>query len=387
MNKYILNIFKQNKEINLELNCLKNIVKNINYKIIKGYFVHKKPLVLDEKYKYYIYYNIEKNKINIVDSLIENNNKRQLLFLCNEKIHENHLEVGDILPFIKFNDFEIVTIFNKKPILFLLLNNKNYNFEDIENYNIITINKESNDYDLIHQLFNFPSENNKYILLNTNFKIINIDYFNDELIIKNINQQISVNYTPYILLDNVLNDSLINQIIEFYNNNKLIKHKTIHKSRNHVFPNKELELLIDNKLSRTILPELKKIFHLDVNYRELYKICCYDSKFKGKFDTHRDSVPPHNYRKYAISLFLNDNTEYEGGTFEFPEYNLTLKPKKNQALIFPCLLAHRVNEVTKGNRKVIITFLSDNLNKFKHNNNYIFKSNYFNNIEMNNVYN
>ena len=118
MNKYILNIFKQNKEINLELNCLKNIVKNINYKIIKGYFVHKKPLILDEKYKYYIYYNIEKNKINIVDSLIENNNKRQLLFLCNEKIHENHLEVGDILPFVKFKNLKLLQYLIKNQYYF-----------------------------------------------------------------------------------------------------------------------------------------------------------------------------------------------------------------------------------------------------------------------------
>ena len=47
------------------------------------------------------------------------------------KNNENYLEIGDILPFIKFNDFEIVTIFNK-PLLFLLLNN-NYNFKDLKN--------------------------------------------------------------------------------------------------------------------------------------------------------------------------------------------------------------------------------------------------------------
>ena len=43
MNKYILNIFNENNEINLTINCLKNIIKNINYKIIKGYFIDKKP--------------------------------------------------------------------------------------------------------------------------------------------------------------------------------------------------------------------------------------------------------------------------------------------------------------------------------------------------------
>ena len=223
--------------------------------------------------------------------------------------------------------------------------------------------------------------------MNTNFKIINIDYFDEELIIKNINPIISVKYTPYILLDNVINESLINKIINFYNNNEIIKQNNNYKSRNHLIPNNELELLIDNKLSRTIFPELKKIYHLDVIYREIYKICYYDSKFNGKFDTHRDSIPPHHYRKYAISLFLNDNNEYDGGNFEFPEYNITLKPNKNQALIFPCLLAHRINEVTKGTRKVLITFLGNNINKYQHNSKFILKKNYYSNITMNNVYN
>ena len=102
MNKYILSIFNENNEINLSINCLKNIIKNINYKIIKGYFINKKPLILDEKYKYYIYYDLLKDKIKICDSFILSNNK-QLLFLSNEKNNENYLEIGDILPFIKFN--------------------------------------------------------------------------------------------------------------------------------------------------------------------------------------------------------------------------------------------------------------------------------------------
>ena len=66
MNKYILNIFNENNEINLTINCLKNIIKNINYKIIKGYFIDKKPLIINEKYKYYIYYDLLNNKIKIL---------------------------------------------------------------------------------------------------------------------------------------------------------------------------------------------------------------------------------------------------------------------------------------------------------------------------------
>lgn len=145
---------------------------------------------------------------------------------------------------------------------------------------------------------------------------------------------------------------------EYYNKqreeNKLIEHKHETKDRTHVFPNKELERRLDNKLSRSVLPEIRKIFYFDPKNRENYKICCYDSETSGRFHAHRDTPKPYQHRRYAMSLLLND--DYEGGELNFPEYNIKIKPKANTAIIFPGLSAHKVLEVTRGCRMAIITF-------------------------------
>ena len=69
-----------------------------------------------------------------------------------------------------------------------------------------------------------------------------------------------------------------------------------------------------------VLAELKKVFYFDAKYRESYKICSYDSVTQGRFHAHRDTPYPHQSRKYAMSLMLNN--EYEGGELYLPEYNL-----------------------------------------------------------------
>lgn len=112
---------------------------------------------------------------------------------------------------------------------------------------------------------------------------------------------------------------------------------------------------LDDKLSKSLLPELKKVFNVDIQYRENYKICCYKDTEHGKFHAHRDSVYPYGHRRYAMSLILND--DYEGGGIIFPEYNDTAyKPAAGSAVIFPTPLYHQVLEITKGCRYVVISF-------------------------------
>tara|TARA_B100001175_G_scaffold316937_2_gene332201 strand:- start:248 stop:1912 length:1665 start_codon:yes stop_codon:yes gene_type:complete len=183
---------------------------------------------------------------------------------------------------------------------------------------------------------------------------------------------------PYLYVNDVLSEDLLMKIKEFYNNNEKqsILHSHSGKNRNHVHPNKELEIEIDNKLSRSLFPEIKKVFYFDVYYRELYKICSYKAETHGRFHPHRDTPEPYQHRRYAMSLFLND--DYEGGEFELVEYGLKIKPQANSAIIFPGISTHKVNEVTKGCRQVIISFFCSEIEgKTKNNSVYTLKSDFF----------
>ena len=67
-------------------------------------------------------------------------------------------------------------------------------------------------------------------------------------------------------------------------------------------------------------------------------------------------------RKISMSLLLNDPKEFEGGELEIYNGELTntgskkhlIKLKQGQAIFFASFFLHRVNAVTKGNRKALV---------------------------------
>jgi predicted 2-oxoglutarate/Fe(II)-dependent dioxygenase YbiX len=129
-----------------------------------------------------------------------------------------------------------------------------------------------------------------------------------------------------------------------------------YKSRVHVFPSSELISELDDKLSKSLLPEVRKVFYSDISYREIYKICSYHGKDGGTFGKHRDTVDKQLHRRYAISISLND--DYQGGGILFPEYSdEIISIPKYGAVVFPGSLYHQVAKISSGTRWVIISFL------------------------------
>ena len=128
-----------------------------------------------------------------------------------------------------------------------------------------------------------------------------------------------------------------------------------YKRRLHIHPDKDLEHRLDDKLSKSVLPEIEKVFYSEISHRETYKICRYDGSNSGTFGKHRDTIAPHLHRRYAITLVLND--DYQGGGIAFPEYNSdVLSIPKFGAVVFPGSLFHQVNDISSGSRYVIISF-------------------------------
>ena len=307
------------------------------------------------------------------------------------------LEEGDYIPFVNIK-FESG---NKKELYnyvdnneFLIIHVKNIetiaNINKIPNFNTIAIFKSgtaspdlrpiSTKDTVLYGLFKETDHINVYLTTPNRkiYKVLQFDSvedFNKEKIEKSLIQPKNI---PYLLIDDVFSPELLEKVLKYYDNNsnRHTPHYTETKNRLHIHPDKELEIEIDNKLSRSVFPEIRKIFYFDVHYRESYKICCYDAETGGRFHPHRDTPAPYQHRRYAMSLFLND--DYEGGDFELPEYNFKIKPKANSALIFPGISSHKVNQVTKGCRRVIITFYCSELDgKTKNNCNYTVKSHFY----------
>lgn len=303
------------------------------------------------------------------------NNKKIENKLIIDQFPNTFLEIGDFFPFIKIGNKDIHNLTDSKYILLVNIDDYDlvdFNLIDIlrQEYHVFVIyNKLSNNSvdklssknNKLYNILKYSEDKINIYILNANRRILDIKSLNNfEEIISlqslQLNQYNMNIHIPYILIENVLNPELLKEVLKFYDNNiyKRELHNTATKNRLHVHPDIELEKKLDNKLSRSLFPEIYKIFYFDVKYRELYKICSYDAETCGRFHSHRDTPYPHQHRKFALSLLLNE--DYEGGELFLPEYNAKIKPNANTAIVFPGIFSHQVLEITKGSRKTIITF-------------------------------
>ena len=76
------------------------------------------------------------------------------------------------------------------------------------------------------------------------------------------------------------------------------------------------------------------------------------------FHNHIDDHPSLGVRRISLSYYINN--DYEGGEIEFPRFNLKIKPKANQLIIFPSnyVYNHLVHAVTSGFRYVVVQWMS-----------------------------
>ncbi len=75
------------------------------------------------------------------------------------------------------------------------------------------------------------------------------------------------------------------------------------------------------------------------------------------YGTHADNAMMGGYRSdVSFTLFLNSPTEYDGGelVIEGTDDEQTYKLKAGNAIVYPSATLHRVNEVTQGQRLVVV---------------------------------
>jgi len=125
--------------------------------------------------------------------------------------------------------------------------------------------------------------------------------------------------------------------------------------RDHQIADPEVIRLVNDRLARRIVPEVKKAFNYEITRFEHLRIGAYDAG-AGYFRAHRDNTKPATaHRKFALTLCLNE--DYEGGYLNFPEYGKQLyRPRTGGAVVFSTSLLHEVTDVTAGRRFALITF-------------------------------
>lgn len=96
-------------------------------------------------------------------------------------------------------------------------------------------------------------------------------------------------------------------------------------------------------------------YKIDINEYQNYEILKYGAG--QKFDEHVDSSDAYP-RKVSLTYYAND--DYTGGEIEFTRFNLKIKPKPHQLLLFPshAEYAHKVHPVIDGTRYAVVQWMN-----------------------------
>jgi len=78
---------------------------------------------------------------------------------------------------------------------------------------------------------------------------------------------------------------------------------------------------------------------------------------EGQFFTNHIDDHTDYHRRISTVYYLNEN--YTGGEINFPRFNISLKPKANQMILFPSTYVynHSVSPVTEGTRYCVVSWL------------------------------
>ena len=145
----------------------------------------------------------------------------------------------------------------------------------------------------------------------------------------------------------------------FMRNNVEIFDYSFKRRRDHFIADEAVKGQIVKRISMCVIPEIRKLFFMEITRMERYLIACYAAEEDAHFRPHRDNgqrVTAH--RRFAISVALND--DFDGGDLLFPEYNERRhRLPVGWAIVFPCAILHAVTPVTRGRRYVFLPFLFD----------------------------
>jgi predicted 2-oxoglutarate/Fe(II)-dependent dioxygenase YbiX len=124
----------------------------------------------------------------------------------------------------------------------------------------------------------------------------------------------------------------------------------------HFFFEKATVAFLVRRLTR-VTAEVAKAFQYQITAHETLRVARYHGSRGGYGHGHRDNIPPHQHRRFALSINLNTE-EFEGGELRFPEFgDQRYRPETGAALVFSSSLLHEALQVTAGTRYVLLSFM------------------------------
>ncbi|MEZ5765196.1 MAG: hypothetical protein R3D69_13725 [Xanthobacteraceae bacterium] len=132
---------------------------------------------------------------------------------------------------------------------------------------------------------------------------------------------------PVLVLPNVFDPDLCRRLIALYDadggtesgvhrNGKGVYDHSFKRRRDYSVEDPMLKTEIQQKIVRRVVPEIAKLFFMNITRMERYIVGCYAAEDHAHFRPHRDnSQGLTEHRRFAVSINLN--ADFEGGEVSF----------------------------------------------------------------------
>ena len=172
--------------------------------------------------------------------------------------------------------------------------------------------------------------------------------------------------SSYLSIPNFLNEGQLEQIFQFqstaiYGDGKHTATEAAKEVKNNLQMNTECAAY--SNIQQILLTAMNHngLFRNAVLPKNIYPFLISKYTQDMGYGWHVDSQLMGNMMRtdVAMTIFLNDPEEYEGGELELQSATgqVLYKLKKGDAVCYPCTQLHRVREVTNGERHVAVTWI------------------------------
>lgn len=167
--------------------------------------------------------------------------------------------------------------------------------------------------------------------------------------------------TNVYIIENMIDESLCNSIIESINSSQLVNVPTTNTQNVECYRVTKLNTNGLDEILHDKLIDIIKIIKILKPMIHINKYSPYDlRKVYGKTNLHQDGVHNDSINKQgirSITIVAGLNDDYTGGLYSFPQQQLEFKLKKGSVLFFPPFWTHThcVSSIDKGNFRYIFS--------------------------------
>jgi peroxiredoxin len=160
---------------------------------------------------------------------------------------------------------------------------------------------------------------------------------------------------PVLMIPNVFTTEFCTQVIDLYQENNENQYKDWLIGED----SKQLNQAIQQQIAQKLLPEIAKIFYVNISRIEKYAVSCRNFE-NSKLIRHNrfNNSPKTAHRKFVV--IINWNDEFEGGQVRFPEYSdILYNIPTGGALVASCNMIQEILPMTKGSKYSSMLFCYD----------------------------